>query len=65
MKDWGDVFDEPNVLCLFERVHQIGSGVVAIGGGFAIKQVDEGAGEADECKSVCIRKICVIRVPFI
>jgi|GEM_PF-2387205 len=31
LKDWGDV---------------IGSGAVAIGGGFAIKQVDEGAGEA-------------------
>jgi hypothetical protein len=37
LKDWGDV------IC---------SGAVAIGGGFAIKQVDEGAGEADEHKSV-------------
>ncbi|GFO97159.1 hypothetical protein ig2599ANME_1359 [groundwater metagenome] len=33
LKDWGDVFDEPKVLCSFERVHQIGSGATAIGGG--------------------------------
>jgi hypothetical protein len=33
LKDWGDVFDELKVLCSFERVHQIGSGAVAIGGG--------------------------------
>ncbi len=33
LKDWGDVFDEPKVLCSFKWVHQIGSGAVAIGGG--------------------------------
>jgi len=32
LKDWGDVFDEPKVLCSFKRVHQIGSGAVAIVG---------------------------------
>jgi hypothetical protein len=33
LKNWGDVFNEPNILCSFERVHQIGSGAVAIGVG--------------------------------